>query len=240
MTKKINWKALQIEYIRANAKTGVSVKDWCAKKGLNLSTAKRYIKKPETVFEQAEKCEQNCETANIENQDKSKDYSENCETNCESNCETAKSEVKSAQKTANKGGRPKIHGGYSCYFKDDSDFGIVKDFSLKDEIDLMRQRAVSAVKSIEKFTALLEEAETAEEKESYSKIIDSAGNALDRAVSRIESLNYTDNSIANILSQIELRKVQVKKVLAETDKLKQELNTKTAANNQIQFIQEFE
>ncbi|MDA5609255.1 hypothetical protein [Pasteurella multocida] len=148
--------------------------------------------------------------------------------------------MKSAQKTANKGGRPKIHGGYSCYFKDDSDFGIVKDFSLKDEIDLMRQRAVSAVKSIEKFTALLEEAETAEEKESYSKIIDSAGNALDRAVSRIESLNYTDNSIANILSQIELRKVQVKKVLAETDKLKQELNTKTAANNQIQFIQEFE
>ncbi|WP_424407427.1 terminase [Pasteurella sp. PK-2025] len=237
---KINWKALQIEYIRANAKTGVSVKDWCAKKGLNLSTAKRYIKKPETVFEQAEKYESNCETANIENQDKSKDYSENCETNCESNCETAKSEVKSAQKTANKGGRPKIHGGYSCYFKDDSDFGIVKDFSLKDEIDLMRQRAVSAVKSIEKFTALLEEAETAEEKESYSKIIDSAGNALDRAVSRIESLNYTDNSIANILSQIELRKVQVKKVLAETDKLKQELNTKTAANNQIQFIQEFE
>ncbi|MGL4052264.1 terminase, partial [Pasteurella multocida] len=237
---RINWKALQIEYIRANAKTGVSVKDWCAKKGLNLSTAKRYIKKPETVFEQAEKCEQNCETANIEKQDKSKDYSENCETNCESNCETAKSEVKSAQKTANKGGRPKIHGGYSCYFKDDSDFGIVKDFSLKDEIDLMRQRAVSAVKSIEKFTALLEEAETAEEKESYSKIIDSAGNALDRAVSRIESLNYTDNSILNILSQIELRKVQVKKVLAETDKLKQELNTKTAANNQIQFIHEFE
>lgn len=237
---RINWKALQIEYIKANAKTGVSVKDWCAKKGLNLSTAKRYIKKPETVFEQAEKCEQNCETANIEKQDKSKDYSENCETNCESNCETAKSEVKSAQKTANKGGRPKIHGGYSCYFKDDSDFGIVKDFSLKDEIDLMRQRAVSAVKSIEKFTALLEEAETAEEKESYSKIIDSAGNALDRAVSRIESLNYTDNSILNILSQIELRKVQVKKVLAETDKLKQELNTKTAANNQIQFIHEFE
>ncbi|AWB55742.1 TPA: terminase [Pasteurella multocida] len=237
---RINWKALQIEYIKANAKTGVSVKDWCAKKGLNLSTAKRYIKKPETVFEQAEKCEQNCETANIEKQDKSRNYIENCETNCESNCETAKSEVKSAQKTANKGGRPKIHGGYSCYFKDDFDFGIVKDFSLKDEIDLMRQRAVSAVKSIEKFTALLEEAETAEEKESYSKIIDSAGNALDRAVSRIESLNYTDNSIANILSQIELRKVQVKKVLAETDKLKQELNTKTAANNQIQFIQEFE
>ncbi|HHT7698592.1 TPA: terminase [Pasteurella multocida] len=233
---KINWKALQIEYIRANAKTGVSVKDWCAKKGLNLSTAKRYIKKPETVFEQAEKCEQNCETANIEKQDKSRNYIENCETNCESNCETAKQQGIS-QINSQKAWK---HGGYARYFRDKSAFDVVVDFQLKDEIDLMRQRAVSAVKSIEKFTALLEEAETAEEKESYSKIIDSAGNALDRAVSRIESLNYTDNSILNILSQIELRKVQVKKVLAETDKLKQELNTKTAANNQIQFIQEFE
>ncbi|MFC0939000.1 terminase [Pasteurella multocida] len=233
---RINWKALQIEYIKANAKTGVSVKDWCAKKGLNLSTAKRYIKKPETVFEQAEKCEQNCETANIEKQDKSRNYIENCETNCELNCETAKQQGIS-QINSQKAWK---HGGYARYFRDKSAFDVVVDFQLKDEIDLMRQRAVSAVKSIEKFTALLEEAETAEEKESYSKIIDSAGNALDRAVSRIESLNYTDNSILNILSQIELRKVQVKKVLAETDKLKQELNTKTAANNQIQFIQEFE
>ncbi|WP_101774968.1 terminase [Pasteurella oralis] len=220
---RINWKALQIEYIRANAKTGISVKDWCAKKGLNLATAKRYIKKPETVFEQTEKCEVNCETANTEKQEKSKDYSENCE----SNCEIAKSEVESAQKTANKGGRPKIHGGYSCYFKDDSDFGIVKDFSLKDEIDLMRQRAVSAVKSIEKFTALLEEAETAEEKESYSKIIDSADNALERAVGRIEALNYTDNTILNIKSQIEYRKAQTRKTLVEVDKLEQEIKTKS-------------
>lgn len=224
---KINWKALQIEYIRANAKTGISVKDWCAKKGLNLATAKRYIKKPETVFEQAENCEQNCETANIEKQDKSKDYSENCEQNCESNCETAKNEEESAQKTANKSGRPKIHGGYARYFKDDSDFGIVKDFSLKDEIDLMRQRAVSAVKSIEKFTALLEEAKTAEEKESYSKIIDSADNALERAVGRIEALNYTDNTILNIKSQIEYRKAQTRKTLVEVDKLEQEIKTKS-------------
>ncbi|MDC4235844.1 terminase [Pasteurella multocida] len=220
---RINWKALQIEYIRANAKTGVSVKDWCAKKGLNLSTAKRYIKKPETVFEQAEKCEQNCETANIEKQDKSKDYSENCETNCESNCETAKQE-KISQINSQKARK---HGGYSRYFKDDSDFGIVKDFSLKDEIDLMRQRAVSAVKSIEKFTALLEEAETAEEKESYSKIIDSADKALERAITRIEELNYTDNTILNIKSQIEYRKAQTRKTLVEVDKLEQEIKTKS-------------
>ncbi|HDR1413864.1 TPA: terminase [Pasteurella multocida] len=220
---RINWKALQIEYIRANAKTGVSVKDWCAKKGLNLSTAKRYIKKPETVFEKAEKCEQNYETANIENQDKSKDYSENCETNCESNCETAKQE-KISQINSQKARK---HGGYSRYFKDDSDFGIVKDFSLKDEIDLMRQRAVSAIKSIEKYTALLEKAETVEDKEIYVKVIKAAENSLDRAVGRIETLNYTDNSILNIKSQIEHRKAQTRKTLVEADKLEQEIKTKS-------------
>ncbi|HDR1796634.1 TPA: terminase [Pasteurella multocida] len=224
---RINWKALQIEYIKATAKTGISVKDWCAKKGLNLSTAKRYIKKPETVFEQAEKCEQNCETANTEKQDKSNNYNENREKENEPNCETAKSEVESAQKTAKKMGRPQIHGGYSCYFKDDSDFGIVKDFSLKDEIDLMRQRAVSAIKSIEKYTALLEKAETTEDKELYIKVIKSAENSLDRAVGRIESLNNTDHFILNIKSQIEYRKAQTRKTLVEADKLEQEIKTKS-------------
>ncbi|HII3745369.1 TPA: terminase [Pasteurella multocida] len=220
---KINWKALQIEYIRANAKTGISVKDWCAKKGLNLSTAKRYIKKPETVFEQAEKCEQNCETANIEKQDKSRNYIENCETNCESNCETAKQQGIS-QINSQKAWK---HGGYARYFRDKSAFDVVVDFQLKDEIDLMRQRAVSAIESIEKYTALLEEAETAEDKEIYSKLIDSADKALERAITRVETLNYTDNSILNIKSQIEHRKAQTRKTLAEADKLEQEIKTKS-------------
>ncbi|HHT7705723.1 terminase [Pasteurella multocida] len=220
---RINWKALQIEYIKANAKTGVSVKDWCAKKGLNLSTAKRYIKKPETVFEQAEKCEQNCETANIEKQDKSRNYIENCETNCESNCETAKQQGIS-QINSQKAWK---HGGYARYFRDKSAFDVVVDFQLKDEIDLMRQRAVSAIESIEKYTALLEEAETAEDKEIYSKLIDSADKALERAITRVETLNYTDNSILNIKSQIEHRKAQTRKTLAEADKLEQEIKTKS-------------
>lgn len=220
---KINWKALQIEYIKDNAKTGVSVKDWCAKKGLNLATAKRYIKKPETVFDQAEKREQNCETANIENQDKSKDYSEKCETNCESNCETAKLQDISQINSQ----KARKHGGYARYFRDKSAFDVVVDFQLKDEIDLMRQRAVSAIESIEKYTALLEESESAEDKELYSKLIDSADKALERAITRIETLNYTDNSILNIKSQIEYRKAQTRKTLVEADKLEQEIKTKS-------------
>lgn len=233
---KENWKALQIEYLKANARTGISIKDWCEKKGLKFATAKRYIKKPETVFNSSENCETDCEIANTEKSDETRCYQENCELNCETESETAKQQTISQVNSQ----KARKHGGYARYFKDKSAFDVVVDFSLKDEIDLMRQRAVSAVESIEKFSELLTNAETAEDKELYSKLIDSAGNALDRAVARIESLNYTDNSIANILSQIELRKVQAKKVIAETDKLKQELNHKTSSNDKIQFIQEFD
>lgn len=231
-----NWKALQIEYLRTNAKTGISVKDWCGKKGLNFATAKRYIKKPETVFNSSENCETTCDITNGESSAKSIDYKQNCETNCETDSETAKRKFISQINAEN----ATKHSGYARYFKDKSAFDVVVDFSLKDEIDLMRQRAVSAVESIEKFTALLEKVESAEDKALYVKLIDAADKALDRAVARIETLNYTDNSIANMLSQIELRKVQAKKVLAETDKLKQELNIKTSANEKIQFIQEFD
>lgn len=233
---KQNWQALQIEYIRAYANTGISVKDWCAKKGLNLASAKRYIKKPETVFGQSDNCETVCETVNEENQVESINYKECCETNCESNSETAK-QTSISQINSQKARK---HGGYARYFKDKSAFDVVIDFSLKDEIDLMRQRAVSAIESIEKFTEQMVNATTAEDKELYAKLIDSANNALDRAVSRIESLNYTDNSIANIFSQIELRKAQASKYLLECDKIKQELNAKTSANDKIQFIQEFD
>ncbi|WP_075290711.1 terminase [Histophilus somni] len=220
---KENWKALQIEYLKANARTGISIKDWCEKKGLKFATAKRYIKKPETVFNSSKNSEKNCEIENTEKSDKTTSYQENCELNCETESETAKQQTISQVNSQ----KARKHGGYARYFKDKSAFDVVVDFSLKDEIDLMRQRAVSAVESIEKFSELLTNAETAEDKELYSKLIDSAGNALDRAVARIESLNYTDNSIANILSQIELRKVQAKKVIAETDKLEQEIKTKS-------------
>ncbi len=230
MAKK-NWKALQIEYLKANAKTGITVKDWCEKKGLKFASAKRYIKKPETMFNQSK----NHKMVGKENQIETIIHQENCELNCETDEKTAKRKQRSYvnSQTARK------HGGYARYFKDKSAFDVVVDFSLKDEIDLMRQRAVSAVESIEKFTALLAKANTAEEKSLYAKLIESTDKALERAVGRIENLNHTDNNIANLLSQIELRKVQSKKVMAETEKLKQEMNAKTAGHHKLEYLQEF-
>lgn len=38
------WLALQAEFTEAHAETGIKVKEWCESKGLNYSSARRYIK----------------------------------------------------------------------------------------------------------------------------------------------------------------------------------------------------
>lgn len=228
---RVNWQALQIEYVKAYAKTGVSVQEWCRKKGLNFATAKRYIKKPDTLFNGNKNCETqdiNCET---ENQDKSVSYEENCETNCET--------AKTAKPIKKVTGRPPIHSGYARYFKDDSTFEQVVDFGLKDEIDLMRQRAVAAIQSIEQFKADLQTAVDKKERLALLELIESAENALDRAVGRVQSLNSADASIQLMLETIEYRKAQTKETLLKADKLAQELNIKANGNNTIQFLDDF-
>lgn len=258
MAKK-DWNALQIEYIKTYAKTGVSVMEWCRRKGLNFATAKRYIKKPETAFAQMEEIQKgdNREVKaikkaakNIANKNAKSEViesKEDLEENCEINCEIAKQTAKSANvanETAKQTakvleGRPIIHGGYARFFKDKSAFDVVVDFSLKDEIDLMRQRAISAIESIEKFTADLVRCETAEDKEITFKLIKSAEAALDRAVGRIESLNSTNNNIALTLETIELRKAQTKETLLKADKLAQELGAKAASKHKVEYAIDF-
>lgn len=283
MAKK-DWNALQIEYIKAYAKTGISIMDWCKKKGLNPASAKRYIKKPETAFAQLDENKQKevkekvkaSLKADIERAEKrtakqiaksqaqleaqriesKEDLEEKCEVDCVNNCEVSSETAKFseencevAQKKSQIDGKPtrklesralqsaKVtkHGGYARFFKDKSNFDVVKDFSLEDEIDLMRQRAISAIGSVEKFTSDLAKCTTAEDKEITFKLIKSAEAALDRAVARIESLNNTNKNIALTLETIELRKAQTQETLLKADKLKQELSTKSSARNAVLF-----
>lgn len=257
-----DWNALQIEYIKSYARTGVSVMEWCRRKGLNFATAKRYIKKPETAISQLGEIQKGDSrelkaikkiTANPSNKMDGAEVVESkvdLEQNCEINCEIAKQTAKTA-KSANAAnetakqtakvleGRPIIHGGYARFFKDKSAFDVVVDFTLKDEIDLMRQRAISAIESIEKFTADLARCTTAEDKEITFKLIKSAEAALDRAVGRIESLNSTNNNIALTLETIELRKVQTKETLLKADKLAQELGAKAASKHKVEYAIDF-
>lgn len=260
MAKK-DWNALQIEYIKSYARTGVSVMEWCRKKGLNFASAKRYIKKPETAFAQLEeiqngdnrevkaikKAAKNIANKNAKSEviESKEDLEQNCERNCEianktakveqENCETAKEIATKVKQSA----KMVKHGGYAKYFKDKSAFDEVVDFTLKDEIDLMRQRAISAIESIEKFTADLARCTTAEDKEITFKLIKSAEAALDRAVGRIESLNSTNNNIALTLETIELRKAQTKETLLKADKLAQELGAKAASKHKVEYAIDF-
>lgn len=251
-----NWNALQIEYIKSYAKTGVSVMEWCRKKGLNFATAKRYIKKPETAFAQLEESKQSniraqvetspkeAETAKSENVseviDIKDDLTEKCESNCESQSETAKPTAKPSRFSSELQSQRRIkHGGYARYFKDKSAFDVVVDFSLKDEIDLMRQRAIASIENLEKFTADLSHCKTAEDKEVAYKLINAAQNALDRAVARIESLSRTNNDIDLVLETIELRKAQTKETLLKADKLAQELGARAASKHKVEYTMDF-
>jgi possible terminase small subunit len=251
-----NWNALQIEYIKSYAKTGVSVMEWCRKKGLNFATAKRYIKKPETAFAQLEESKQSniraqvetspkeAETAKSENVseviDIKDDLTEKCESNCESQSETAKPTAKPSRFSSELQSQRRIkHGGYARYFKDKSAFDVVVDFGLKDEIDLMRQRAIASIENLEKFTADLSHCKTAEDKEVTYKLINAAQNALDRAVARIESLSRTNNDIDLVLETIELRKAQTKETLLKADKLAQELGARAASKHKVEYTMDF-
>lgn len=251
-----NWNALQIEYIKSYAKTGVSVMEWCRKKGLNFATAKRYIKKPETAFAQLEESKQSniraqvetspkeAETAKSENVseviDIKDDLTEKCESNCESQSETAKPTAKPSRFSSELQSQRRIkHGGYARYFKDKSAFDVVVDFGLKDEIDLMRQRAIASIENLEKFTADLSHCKTADDKEVTYKLINAAQNALDRAVARIESLSRTNNDIDLVLETIELRKAQTKETLLKADKLAQELGARAASKHKVEYTMDF-
>ncbi len=249
-----NWNALQIEYIKSYAKTGVSVMEWCRKKGLNFATAKRYIKKPETAFAQLEESKQSniraqaetspkeAETAKSEKisevVDFKDDLTKKCESNCESQSETAKVAPKMATR-AKQSAKMIKHGGYARYFKDKSAFDVVVDFSLKDEIDLMRQRAIASIENLEKFTDDLKRCTTADDKDVTYKLINAAQNALDRAVARIESLSRTNNDIDLILETIELRKAQTKETLLKADKLAQELGARAASKHKVEYTMDF-
>lgn len=241
MAKK-DWNALQIEYIKAYAKSGVSVMEWCRKKSLNFASAKRYIKKPETVFENCESANKTTKSEVIENKE---DLDKNCETSCESSNKTAKviqEKTETAKEFATKvkqSAKMVKHGGYARYFKDKSAFDVVVDFSLKDEIDLMRQRAISSIENLEKFTDDLKRCSTAEDKEVTYKLIIAAQNALDRAVARIESLSRTNKDIGLVLETIELRKAQTKETLLKADKLAQELGARAASKHKVEYAIDF-
>ncbi len=107
----------------------------------------------------------------------------------------------------------KTHGGYARYFSDQSAFDGVDELGLQDELRLCRARVISVTKALNDLALLLEKAETPEDKATIYGQILRADEALQRNISRVESIEKT-------LSSLRIDDVTVPKVIADTARIK--------------------
>ena len=107
----------------------------------------------------------------------------------------------------------KTHGGSARFFSDQSAFDGVDELGLRDELRLCRARVISVTKALNDLAVLLDSATAPDEKATiYGQII-RADEALQRNISRVESIEKT-------LSSLRIDDVTVPKVVADTARIK--------------------
>ena len=179
---KHDWNALQAQFIKAHAETGIAAKDWCEANGLNYSSARRYIK---TSAAKKKKRQQEAPV------------------------------IPRNQPVVRKGSignqRARKHGAYSGYFnKNITD--LVDSTQLEDELELCRSRIHLVVATMEEIQRRIkEEQPPIDVAASLYDSLFKAENALDRNVTRVESITKT-------LSSLQLDSVQYEKIIADTEK----------------------
>ena len=250
---KTNWDQVAAQYAAAQAKTGISAKDWCEKIGINYQSARRYLKsrgqspeQPDTFQAAAEiaqkklrKTTKNCaiaQTAGSAQKRKSgkvlrKDGGEQQATSSDSakpNLDRDESGrfVDGHSASVGNSGNPNplrnwvvtgnqlpvTHGGYAQYFSDQSAFDGVDELGLRDELRLCRARVISVTKALNDLALLLDSATAPDEKATLYGQILRADEALQRNISRVESIEKT-------LSSLRIDDVTVPKIEAETDRI---------------------
>lgn len=107
----------------------------------------------------------------------------------------------------------KTHGGYARYFSDQSAFDGVDELGLLDELRLCRARVISVTKALNDLAVLLDSATAPDEKATIYGQILRADEALQRNISRVESITKT-------LSSLRIDDVTVPKVIADTARIK--------------------
>jgi len=172
------WDALQAEFVTAHEDTGIGAKDWCESKGLNYSTARRYIKPVKVPKESKAKGTAKKQALVIK--------------------PVKKKEVVKKSHNAIK------HGGYSKYFSRNIS-ELVDGTTLVDELDLCRSRIHLVITTIEQIHEKLKESPDAETAASLFESLFKADNALDRNIARVESIVKTMSSIE--LDNLNQRKI---------------------------------
>ena len=244
---KTNWDQVAAQYAAAQAKTGISAKEWCDKLGINYQSARRYLKsrgqspeQPETSQAAAQsaqkkvrktaqnrKSAQSAVSAQKRKTEKAlrKDGGEQQATSSDSAKPNGRDE--SGRFTDGNQGNlnpprnrvvpgnqlPVTHGGYARYFSDQSAFDGVDELGLLDELRLCRARVISVTKALNDLALLLDSATAPDEKATLYGQILRADEALQRNISRVESIEKT-------LSSLRIDDVTVPKVVADTARIK--------------------
>ncbi|XUV82763.1 hypothetical protein ACREYP_04865 [Enterobacter sp. TMH.L2] len=225
---KPDWGALQHQFLAEHAKTGISPKDWCQAQGLNYSSAKRYIK----VTSYGAKSQKEPAKKNANSQKGKGEVSE------VGKVKKSARETGSAKKSRDakpiRGSRhaPPInafapgnqhalkHGGYGRrMLLSDAITEDAQSLTLDDELFWLRAASLTAAENIGRWQTELETANGEAAKDLHD-LISSAQKAMHRNTQRIESLEYTKNSIAKLQTDAAYRVVATEKVEMEIDILK--------------------
>ena len=121
----------------------------------------------------------------------------------------------------------KTHGGYAQYFSDQSAFDGVDELGLRDELRLCRARVISVTKALNDLALLLDSATAPDEKATLYGQILRADEALQRNISRVESIEKT-------LSSLRIDDVTVPKVIADTERIKAATRKLEAEANKLE------
>ena len=244
---RTNWDQVAAQYAAAQAKTGISAKDWCEKIGINYQSARRYLKsrgqspeQPDTFQAAAQSAQkkvrrtaQNGKSAqsagSAQKRKTDKALRKSGEDPKSSVSETAKPNGRdeAGRFTEGNQGNPNpprnrvvpgnqltvTHGGYARYFSDQSAFDGVDELGLRDELRLCRARVISVTKALNDLALLLDSATAPDEKATLYGQILRADEALQRNISRVESIEKT-------LSSLRIDDVTVPKVIADTARIK--------------------
>ena len=244
---KTNWDQVAAQYAAAQAKTGISAKEWCEKIGINYQSARRYLKsrgqspdKPDTFQAAAEiaqkklrKTAQNRKSAqsagSAQKRKSSKVLRKSGDEQQATSSDGAKPNGRDESGRFTDGNQGNLnpprnrvvpgnqltvtHGGYAKYFSDQSAFDGVDELGLRDELRLCRARVISVTKALNDLALLLDSATAPDEKATLYGQILRADEALQRNISRVESIEKT-------LSSLRIDDVTVPKVIADTDRIK--------------------
>ena len=205
-----NWPALNRAFQTEHLKTGITVKLWCEKHGINPSSAKRYIKRPAVAEGVADSRTKN---KGDEPVSKARQGVASCD-------EVVKGAREFSQQLSSAmlgNTNQKTHGFYA-EFMDEEDIAILEkshQVELDAELGLMRVRSARALKALAMIGADIEKAESIEQRvqlyEQYIKM----QTKLDYAVQRIESITHT---IADIQEKSLLVRLKMKKLSSSAEK----------------------